>query len=153
MLEERRLWVLVADGAKARILKNFGHSTDEVTENLEVSKERLGEIMSDQAGSSFASVGGRRSSMELKSDPVRENEKAFARMLADSLEHSRLVEGVDELMVIAAPRTLGDLRIALSADLQQLVKLESNKDLTGLPEKTLFETVVKLRKNLLAEYS
>ena len=153
MLKEKKIWVVVADGASARIVKYFGHSKDEAIETFEAPKDALGEIMSDKAGRAFASVGGRRSGMELKSDPVRENEKAFANKLTDTLERAFKREGIDQLMVIAAPRTLGDIRSALSAELQSIVVLESNKNLTGLPKKALFETVLNLRKNQLLEKS
>ena len=143
--------MVVADGARSRIVKNYGHSANEAIESFEASKEPLGEIMSDKAGRSYASVGGRRSAMELKSDPVRENEKAFAKMLADTLERCRGSDGIDALMVIAAPRTLGDLRSVLSAELQKLVVLESDKDLTGLPKKDLFEAIINIKQNHIAE--
>lgn len=144
---EKKVWAVVADGSRARILKNIGHSTDAETVSFESDNTPVGKLMSDQAGRSFASVGNSRSAMELKTDPVRENERAFALHLASILQKHHLVVSIDSLLVIAAPRTLGDLRRALSPQLQRIVDLESNKDLTGLPKKALYEAVEKLRNS------
>lgn len=144
---EKRVWAVVADGARARILKNIGHSTDASMISLEADKTPVGELMSDQAGRTFSSVGNSRSAMAAASDPVRENEKAFADQLSTLLEKSRRENAIDSLIVVAAPRTLGDLRLTMSPQLQKIVDVESNKDLTGLPSKALYEAVEKLRRN------
>jgi len=147
---EKKLWAVVANGSSARILKNIGRSTGGGTLELSADHLPLGEIMADQAGRSFSSVGNRRSGMELKSDPVRHNERAFADRLLSLLERYRTASDIDSLIVIAAPQFLGDLRQSMPPQLKKIVSMESNKDLTGLSEKALYEAVDKLRQNRYA---
>lgn len=142
---EKRVWAVVVDGSHARIFKNIGHSSEADTVELNIEHPNLQEIMSDKAGRSFASVGQRRSGMELSSDPVRENERAFVHHLVSILDHHRLAGEIDELILVAAPQTLGDFRRALPVQLQQKIKIQSNKNLTGLPEKKVYEVIERLR--------
>lgn len=145
-MESKKVWALVADGAKARIVKNIGHESGTVVVDLASDKQQLGEIMADKAGRSFASAGGRRSPMELKSDPVRDRERAFAAELGDVLDKHLAAGELDSLIVTAEHRMLGDLRKAFSARLQKQISHEVDKNLTGLTEKDLLEAVSDLQR-------
>lgn len=70
-VKKPRIWILVADGSRARIVRydaNGKHSDDLV---FEADHKQLKEIMADKPGRSFASMGAKRSAMEYHSDPVR----------------------------------------------------------------------------------
>lgn len=140
---KKKVWALVADGSSARILKDIAGSGigDEI--ELKVESKQLGEIMSDRPGRSFSSVGSRRSGMELHSDPVRDNERAFAGEIAETLAAHLAAGDFDELMIFAAPQTLGDLRNALPETVKRSVVKEVDKNLTNLPRKDLWEAVQK----------
>jgi Protein required for attachment to host cells len=75
-MKAKRIWVLVADGARARIIRELvlgadaGERLDDIVFDAE--HKQLREIMSDRPGRTFASQGARRSAMEYHSDPVRE---------------------------------------------------------------------------------
>jgi protein required for attachment to host cells len=140
---KKKTWALVADGANARILKdvNIANIGEEVTLAAEV--KPLGEIMADRAGRSFSSTGARRSGMELHSDPVRDNERAFASEIADRLAEHLGNGDFNELLVFAAPQTLGDLRDALPTPVKHSIVTEVDKNLTKLPRKQLWEAVRK----------
>ncbi|MEP9370703.1 host attachment protein [Mesorhizobium sp. KR1-2] len=144
-----RIWVLVADGSRARILRN-AVTQERPAEPLEElvftsPKKQLREIMADKPGRGFASAGGTRSSsMEYHSDPVHEEQQAFAAMLVSVLQEHLLAGDFDRLAIIAAPRMLGDLRQALPEGLRNITITEISKDLTRLGILELREAVSQM---------
>lgn len=149
-----KLWVLVADASRARIVRNFAPSQKLVEDTeLVVRSEhrRLKEIMTDKPGRSFAPVGSRRSSMEYRSNPVREDEKSFARTIVDMLNIHRLAGDFDQLAIYAAPRMLGDLHRILPASLRRVTIAEVPKDLTKLPALELHEAISELNISTITQ--
>ncbi|TIS55836.1 MAG: host attachment protein [Mesorhizobium sp.] len=101
-------WVVVADGARARILRDVlsaGETPDE-REDLVFHSERrqLREIMADKPGRSFASTGARRSAMEYHADPVREEDRALAATLAETLHRHHLAGDLTNWSSLHRPR-------------------------------------------------
>lgn len=129
-------WILIADGARARVLENTGpgKGVAEVA-GLEFTDERLRsrDIMADRPGRAFASAGDGRSAMERPTDPVEKRQSDFARSLAAKLDRKRRQKAFDRLVLVAAPAALGHLRGALSPQLRELVTAELAKDLTKVP--------------------
>jgi protein required for attachment to host cells len=113
-------------------------------------QNRLREIMTDNPGRSFASEGTRGSAMEYHSDPVCEDERAFAAMLAEVLDSHRLGSDFDRLTVFAAPQTLGDLRQTFLENLRSITFDEIPKDFAKLPAPELLEVVSRLVPSLPA---
>jgi protein required for attachment to host cells len=145
-MKQPRTWILVADGARARILRDVIHDVEHGREELVFRSEQrqLRDIMADKPGRNFASIGRRRSAMEYHSDPVREDDKAFATMLADVLEAHRIAGDFDHLVVVAAPQMLGDIRRVVPEGLHKATVAEIAKDFTKLPVKELREAVANL---------
>ena len=140
----KNTWALVANGGRARLVKYLGDSDAREITDFNDGHASTGELMSDRAGRSFASMGKSRSGMELHSDPVRNQERLFAQQLAGYLRE-RVNQGeLETLLVAASPRTLGDLRSAFPKLLRDRVILESGKDLTGLAEPQLLHALVEL---------
>lgn len=143
-----RIWVLVADGSRARILRNVvthGEPAEPLEELVFSSPiKQLREIMSDKQGRSVATAGPRRSAIEYHSDPVNEERRAFAAMLVPVLDAHHAAGDFDRLAIIAAPRTLGDLRQVLSENLKSITIAEVPKDLTKLTVLDLREAVLQL---------
>lgn len=143
-----RVWVLVADGSRARILRDpfrrsgSDGSADELVFRAE--QRQLREIMADRPGRSFASEGARRSAMEYRSDPVREDEKAFASLLTEVLDSHRRAGDFDRLAVVASPRMLGDLRHAFTNALRGVTIREVPRDLTRMPSPELRDALAAL---------
>ena len=109
-------WVLIANGARARIVENTGVGSGlSLVDNLVFAEDTgtASEIMSDKPGRVQDSSGAGRHAMEYASDPVREREKRFAKTLSDVLESGHAMGKFDRLIVVAAPQTLGDLRSQL----------------------------------------
>ena len=136
-MNQLRTWVLIADGARARVLENSGPGHSWVSiERLVFHADHSAthELVSDRAGRSFSSSGAGRSAIESRSDPHRELKAKFARHLADILA-SELAQGsYHRLIVVAAPVTLGDLREAVSAQVRATIVDEIAHDLTKIPD-------------------
>lgn len=86
--------------------------------------------------------------MEYRSDPVREEERAFARRIARLLEERCLEDDFDRLVLFAAPRMLGDLRDAMTESVRKFIIAEIDKDLTKLSGNALREEIERKAPNL-----
>lgn len=131
-----RTWILIADGALARILENSGpeHSLIAV-DGMEFSADHSAthDLVSDRQGRSFSSHGYGRSAIEAHSDPHRELKTHFAHHLANVLAHELQQGRYQRLILVAAPVTLGDLRTAISSHVHATVIGEIAHDLTKIP--------------------
>ncbi|MDF2766517.1 MAG: host attachment protein [Rhodospirillales bacterium] len=146
-------WILIADGARARVLaqeKDFAplepaFEDEEITGTRAQSKE----IASDRPGRSFDSGGEGGHAMEPPTDPQRYAKFEFARDLAERLEDAVHRGRFARLMLIAAPKTLGDLRELLPESVKAKVVAEIDKDLTKVPRPELGKhlgEVLKLKR-------
>ena len=125
-------FVFVGDGRKALFLRNEG---DEKFLNLKTERvlrdqnPPTREQGSDQPGRAFASVGARRSAVE-DTDWHELEEQRFAHVIADALQRLVRERKVKELVVIAPPRTLAELRRAFHSEVKSCIVAEIDKDLT-----------------------
>ncbi len=136
-MKPTRTWILIADGARARILENDGpgrglHPVPGAVFHGDHASTH--DIMSDRTGRTYQSKGQARSAIEAHSDPHRELKKKFAHQLADALAHGLQQKSYDRLVIVAAPSALGDLRAALSEHVRAKVTGEVDKDLTKIPD-------------------
>lgn len=124
-------FVVVGDGEKVLILRNEG---DEVYLNLKV--EQLFEQENPPTREQGADRPGRSNdSFTHKSamgdtDWHRLEETRFAKDIAARLYTLAHAGRFDRLVVVAPPRTLGEIRAALHPEVRQRVILELDKDLT-----------------------
>jgi protein required for attachment to host cells len=58
-------------------------------------------------------------------------EDAFAAAAADWLNREAIANRIDDLIVIAAPRTLGELRRHYHVTLKERLRAELHKEMTG----------------------
>ena len=136
--------VVVADGRKMLFLRNEG---DAVHLNLQVERKRVQDNpdsidqRTDAPGRSFSSVGPGRSAYE-ETDFHQLEEDRFAAETAELLKKRALNNDFESLIIIAPPRTLGELRKNYHKEVQQRLAGEIDKDLTG-------HTIVDIEKALL----
>jgi protein required for attachment to host cells len=83
-----KTWILIADGARARVLQNDGpghglHAVEGLIFHGDHSATH--DLVSDREGGSYSSHGAGRSAIDSHSDPHRELKKKFAHQLADML--------------------------------------------------------------------
>ena len=136
--------VLVADGRKSLFLRNEG---DEEFLNLVVEDQRAHadledrDLKSDAPGRAMNVVGGGRSAMDEPNYHQMEEDR-FAKDTAGLL--SKRVErgGIEQLVVVAPPRTLGELRQHYGKAVEAKIVAEVDKDLVNHPIDQL-EAVLK----------
>ena len=126
-------FVVVADGRKMLFFRNEG---DEDYPQLELDRKRKQdnppnqEQKANEAGRSFSSTGERRSKME-DTDFHQLEEDRFAAETAELLYKRAFANDFEKLLVIAPPRTLGELRKHYHKEVEDRLIGEIDKDLTG----------------------
>lgn len=137
--------VLVADGRKMLFLRNHGDET-KINLQLEAHQEQKNPPTRDQGtdnpGRSFASTGTRRSAMA-QTDFHQIEEDRFAAVAAQLLQTRALNHDFNALVVIAPPRTLGELRSHYHKEVESRIIQELHKDLTGFPIGEIEAALVK----------
>jgi protein required for attachment to host cells len=113
--------VAVADGEKLNLFRNAG---DEANPKLTALQDE--DIANDNKGS-----GARHQSSSANPDDSQVAEDGFAAGIADLLNRQVLEGHIANLVVIAAPRTLGELRKHYHQKLSAVLVGEIAKDLTG----------------------
>ena len=134
-------WVLVADAAHARLYRTRpGEQRLErlSVEESEAARQKSGDIMADRPGRAMDSSGvGQRSAMEQESDPQRVEQRRFAQAVADRLEAAANAGEFERLVVVAAPRALGDLRDLLPGSVRSRIDREIDKNYGSLDDRAL----------------
>ena len=127
--------VLVVDGRKLLLFKNYG-TVMAPKLGVEAHREHDSAPTHDQGddkpGTTQASVGGARSDYE-QTDFHQQDEDRFAADAADMLKREVLAGRIEGLIVIAAPRTLGELRKHYHGEVDKCVLGEIAKDVAGRP--------------------
>lgn len=127
--------LFIGDGRKALFLRNAGHpfalklQTERVMEQDNPATAAQG---SDEPGRAFQSVGTARSAME-QTDWHDLEEKRFAHEVAARLDRMARDGRITQLVIAAPPRTLGELRQAMSDEVRAKVVAEIDKDFTRHP--------------------
>lgn len=127
--------VFVGDGAKALFLRNKGDAQllNLVVERIfEHENPPTREQGTDRPGRSFASAGTHRSAME-QTDWHQIAEERFASAVAERLYKHAHAGRFDNLVVIAPPKVLGNLRKAFHKEVAERVSAEIPKELTSHP--------------------
>ncbi len=127
--------VLVLDGAKLLLLRNSGTDT---APNLAVAKHDQHDSAathdqgSDEPGTAQASTGSVRSGYE-QTDHHQQDEDRFAVAAAEMLKTEVLAHRIMQLIVVAAPKTLGVLRKHYHGEVEKRLLGEIAKDVAGRP--------------------
>jgi protein required for attachment to host cells len=127
--------VLVGDGARALFFRNEG-TPDKIRLVVEGVLEQRNPPTRDQGvdqpGRVHASVGARRSSME-QTDWHELAKESFVEDIAAALYHAAHAGQFRDLVVVAPPRVLGNLRKAMHKEVADRIVAEAPKDLTSHP--------------------
>lgn len=127
--------VLVADGRKSLFFRNEGDGDvlnlsveDKVVQHNPAHHEQA----SDLAGQSMKTKDGRGGSME-EVDFHQQEEDRFAAETAETLRARALDGDFEALVVVAPPRTLGELRKHYHKEVEKRLVGEVAKDLVKMP--------------------
>lgn len=130
------IWILVADGQRARVLERASLEAEWMereehrSSNFTPPSRELG---TDRPGRVHESVGMARHGMTTREDPHEAAEAEFARSLAHRLEHWASDNLFRRLYIMAPPRFLGHLREELGRAARQALHGTLDKDLTKAP--------------------
>ncbi len=134
-MKAKRTWVLVADGARGRILKRDSPATGlKAWPEGEFSHEvhRTRELGADRPGRVYERANAAHHAIEPHADWSRQEKQQFARLLAEFLEKGAQRDAFDRLILVAPPRALGDLRASLGRHARERLAGELAHDLTEL---------------------
>jgi protein required for attachment to host cells len=129
-------WVLVGDGRRALFFQNHG---DADLLDLRVLETRIDDNPatrdqgSDAPGRAYASAGAHARSAVENADWHELEEARFARAMAERINAAAESGELKEIVIVAPPRTLGEIRKDLSVKAQGKVRGEIDKDLTKHP--------------------
>lgn len=146
-MKNRQTWVLLADGAHARLYLNEGDGEALVPVpggTFDQPALPTREINAGKPGLSFASAGPGRRRMQPGTDPHRQAKFNFAKELVAFLDEGHKRNRFDRLILVASPKALGDLRALLPIPVRNLVSGELDKDLLYLDERELPDHLVDL---------
>ncbi len=138
------LWIVVADGAKALFVQNVSDTVEpdlRVMRVDEMENPPTGAQGTDEPGRRDGPGGAGRSSIE----PTDWHELAkgeFASGVAGLLNKWANAGGIDDLVIVAPPSSLGDLRAAMGPSVKGVVRAELAKDLTNHPLPKIGELVM-----------
>jgi protein required for attachment to host cells len=113
--------IAVADGEKLSLFQNGG----------DAAHPKLTAMASDEIDASTISSGARHSSSAANPDDSQQNEDAFGSGVVDMLNRQVLSGKIKSLVIIASPRTLGEMRKGYHKSLSEVLIGELDKDLTG----------------------
>ncbi|MCB1111553.1 MAG: host attachment protein [Chlamydiales bacterium] len=127
-------WIVVADGAKARLFKahSNNHLIEEETLVHPETREKASEIVSDRQGRTFDRFGGGRHGAGSDEEIKDEELKKFARDISGKLGELYNSNQLKQLIIAAPPRFLGVLKDSLDHNLHKILYHTVNKDLTTL---------------------
>ena len=129
-------FVVVADGQKMLFFRNEG---DAEFLKLEVERKREQELPADRdlktdsPGRTFDASGGAGRSAYEETDFHQLEEDRFAAETAEMLKNRALRNEFESLIIVAPPRTLGELRKHYHKEVEKRLTGEIAKDLTGHP--------------------
>jgi protein required for attachment to host cells len=141
-------WIVIADAGRARILSAAaGTVALDLVQILQnpAGRQRASELVSDRPGRVEKSCGNVQSSASPRTTPHDHVADEFARAIADLLDEKAAGENFDELVLVAPPQFLGQLRAHLGAQAAGRVICEVPKDLTRLSPRRI---AVSLQKSI-----
>jgi protein required for attachment to host cells len=131
------VWFVLVNGAEARILlRRSGqpHDFEVVIEKQSPEAQLHGhELVTDRQGRSYESAAPSRHAVE-GTDPHKIAMTRFESSIADLINQAAEQGQFEQLVLVAPPHTLGDMRKALSEKAKERLILEEGKDLLGMPD-------------------
>lgn len=130
----RKVWIVAADGCRARVF--YAENATKIREvtTLEHPPSRLAnhELVSDKAGKSTQKKSGYPHSLEPEASPKQNEKDHFAKDLAAFLENGWNKKEFERLYLIASIQFSGMLHHHLSPQMEKMISQEIHKDLTSM---------------------
>jgi protein required for attachment to host cells len=146
MIERHKTWVLVVDGARARLFAFSDHDAALVPVDFWLSPdaERLaGEAVAHRIGGDHPHGGHARHAKDPKADPHFHRKEDFLDAVATRINQACAGGAFDRLILVAPATALGTLRHDLSPAVHERIKSELAQDLTKIPDHALIEHLAR----------
>lgn len=143
-------WILVAHRGGARLFENRGPGKGlDLVQNLDhpAGKLKNQDIDSDKAGRKFAPRATGRQGVGHDQEPIEHIAEQFAKRLSELLDLGRCRQRYSQLVLVAEPRFLGNLRAALTPHTAAMVMTSLGKDLGPIETRELprhLDNVIRL---------
>ncbi len=138
MIKQKKRWVLVADGARARIfLKTYGKLENALDHDFIGNNLDDTHLTTDKPGRNYESASYARHSYQPRTDWHQYQETLFSKEICSVLETANERHEFDELILICPPKTLGTIRANLNKHILPKITAEFPKDLTKFSESEL----------------
>jgi protein required for attachment to host cells len=136
-MKPKKTWIVIADGMHARILRQDKRGAPLVPaldrELYEPAAHGFSrDLKSDAPGRGFDGAGARHA-MEPRVDPKTHEKQMFAKRVAELINGAALRKTFDQLVLVAPPKTLGELRTQLGGPAKKAVIGELSHDLVKTP--------------------
>jgi protein required for attachment to host cells/mono/diheme cytochrome c family protein len=142
-----RVWYVIADGGRARIVEKDefkAYRTQREVVSSDVHR-RSRDIDSDRPGRTQESAGPGSHALDARTDPHKAIKREFAHELAAILNEEGAADGVDRIVLVAPVRILPEIENALDKPVRQKVAAKLQKDLTNVPNPDLDRHFAELR--------
>lgn len=134
----KKTWVLVADGARARIFFAHPHALESALDADFISDHRSNqEATADKQGMALGSDHVSRHVFEPHSDWHNYQKQLFAREICQTLIAADEEKKFQSLIIIAPAKILGEIRKDLTKAVHEKIKAEIAKDLTKMNDKDI----------------
>ena len=142
-MRKRKTWFIIADGGRARFVEHdeqgaYRTISSFVSTELKASSR---DLATERPGRVHESATTARHAIEPKTDPKEAAKEDFVRYVADQVQSEQ--ENFDDLVLVAPPRVLGQLRETLAKSVADAVTWDLAKDLTKVPDHELSEHLSK----------
>ena len=142
-MRKRKTWFIIADGGRARFIERdeqgaYRTISSFVSTELKASSR---DLATERPGRVHESATTARHAIEPKTDPKEAAKEDFVRYVADQVQSEQ--ENFDDLVLVAPPRVLGQLREMLAKSVADAVTWDLAKDLTKVPDHELSEHLSK----------
>lgn len=136
MTKRTPTWILVANRARASLFERRGKANKWIVHlrTIEHPEGRLRDraMNSDKSGRTFPRHGTGSSPLEKSHDPVEQEARRFAHVIASVLTEEAARNSFGKLVVVAEPRFLGRLREALGHSTRARIALTVPKDIAEI---------------------
>lgn len=140
MRKQKKTWVLVADGTRARIfVKRFKSLNNVMGQDFVSDNLRDSEIYMDKPGRAYESANPTRHAYQPRTDWHDYHKQLFAKEICSILEKAHENAEFDELIIISPPKMLGDIRGYLGKQILPKITAEVAKDISKLSEYELLQ--------------
>jgi len=134
-MKARKTWILIADGARARIVQQDGPGkalAPALSHDYAASHAPTRDFGTDKPGRGQGGGTGSHHALDSKVDWHSYEKHLFATQLAGELLEAKSRNAFDDLVLVAPPQALGELRKAFDGRISGAISAELAKDLTHL---------------------